>query len=384
MKLRHEDGERGFVMVMFALSIVALLIVAALVLDGSQGYSNRREQQTAADLSTLAATKKLYDAMFFGGSAAAIQAEAVTVATKNGANPALVRCTLITADKAPRGACSSYDPTDNSFRDVVGTMVNAGKSQDTAFGNVAGQSKVTVRTVAASTIQPLVGADSPFLVCNGQPPMEQKKQYDVDDSDPDNPTKTKIVPPESQPTLPPILRRDGNQWVINPAAVGVAGDANDVAGVDYFPENEYVIHDADIQECGAQGNKMKGLADDTGRPFYLPARSIPFDQGDKAGPTRAQVAGQPGCTQSSWKDFREGCVLLVPVCTGPGYESEDPSAEPDPNNYLQCEGWAAFKLIYADANTHIGRLLPRALVTNGYGGTGPPQRDGINIVQLIE
>jgi Flp pilus assembly protein TadG len=51
----RRDGERGQVIVIFALALVAIIAMVGLVLDGGSAFAMRRDEQTAADLAALAA-----------------------------------------------------------------------------------------------------------------------------------------------------------------------------------------------------------------------------------------------------------------------------------------------------------------------------------------
>ena len=56
---RSKDGERGQVVVIFALALVAMVGMVGLVLDGGSAFAQRRSVQNAADLAALAAANDL-------------------------------------------------------------------------------------------------------------------------------------------------------------------------------------------------------------------------------------------------------------------------------------------------------------------------------------
>ena len=56
-----QDGERGQVIVLFALSLVALLLIGALVLDVARVYAVQRYQRSVADAAALAGAQDLQD-----------------------------------------------------------------------------------------------------------------------------------------------------------------------------------------------------------------------------------------------------------------------------------------------------------------------------------
>src|SRR6185295_1014851 len=82
----HRHRQRGQVLVLVALGMVALIAMVGLVLDGGATFGQRRSEQRAADLSALAGANDflLHDDI------ASAQAVANTVATDNGYDPALV------------------------------------------------------------------------------------------------------------------------------------------------------------------------------------------------------------------------------------------------------------------------------------------------------
>jgi len=56
---RRRDGERGFTLVLFALTLVGLLTFAAFAIDLGALYNHRRQDQNAADAGALAAAQEL-------------------------------------------------------------------------------------------------------------------------------------------------------------------------------------------------------------------------------------------------------------------------------------------------------------------------------------
>ena len=58
---RHtRDDERGITMVVVAVTITALLAVAALAIDGGRLFTARRQTQNAADAAALAGAQALF------------------------------------------------------------------------------------------------------------------------------------------------------------------------------------------------------------------------------------------------------------------------------------------------------------------------------------
>lgn len=119
MATHTRDRQRGQMLVLFTLALVAIIAMVGLVIDGGAAFAQRRGQQNAADLAALAGA----DALLNGRS----QAQAILVARSvaasnsytNGANGVTVNVTfppnLVQVDVAA--------PHQNYFASVVGQPV---------------------------------------------------------------------------------------------------------------------------------------------------------------------------------------------------------------------------------------------------------------------
>ena len=56
---RRASDDRGAVLIFLAISLVGLIALAGLVLDGGRAYGERRQMQNAADSASMAATRQL-------------------------------------------------------------------------------------------------------------------------------------------------------------------------------------------------------------------------------------------------------------------------------------------------------------------------------------
>jgi Flp pilus assembly protein TadG len=110
--------ERGQVVVIFALALVALVAMVGLVLDGGSAFAQRRDQQNAADLAALAGAN---DYLLTSDSAAAF-VRARAVASQNGftdgANGVTVNVNLATNNGA-RVQVDITAPHANTFARVI-------------------------------------------------------------------------------------------------------------------------------------------------------------------------------------------------------------------------------------------------------------------------
>jgi len=162
---RPGDGQ---ILVIFAISVVVMLLVAGLVVDGGNAFLNRRDSQNASDIAAMAGTKRLAD--YYVKSQAFTGSDNVytTVAkrmTENGCTNA-TDCTWTAryvgprtgatfADLGPVGATDSAPPGAVSGQKALGIKVDVNKTPRTFFLGVIGQGSWTVNSAAtAITGQP--------------------------------------------------------------------------------------------------------------------------------------------------------------------------------------------------------------------------------------
>jgi len=121
---RRARNERGQILVIFALAVTAVIAMVGLVLDGSSAFSQRRFEQNAADLASLAGANAYMntDSDVATRSAAAIAAARAS-GTKNGYTDAAAGTTLdVSIELRSSGAFVKVDITDdhaNSFARIV-------------------------------------------------------------------------------------------------------------------------------------------------------------------------------------------------------------------------------------------------------------------------
>jgi Flp pilus assembly protein TadG len=124
---RRRRGERGQILVLFTLAVVAIIAMVGLILDGSDAFWQRRHQQNSADFAAVAGANAYlnnYSSTHSVASAtAAAQAAAAAAATRNGytngANSAVVNVTvgLLSAGVSVNVGVSA--PHDNTFARII-------------------------------------------------------------------------------------------------------------------------------------------------------------------------------------------------------------------------------------------------------------------------
>ena len=119
--------ERGQILVLFALGVVAMIAMVGLVLDGGDTFAQRRDQQNGADLAALAGANAYLNTYTSGGTVAsastAAHDAAVASATQNGYTAGGGLTVTATVSLLSAGAEVKVDitkPHQNSFARVMG------------------------------------------------------------------------------------------------------------------------------------------------------------------------------------------------------------------------------------------------------------------------
>ncbi len=329
-RTRRQD-ERGAMLVVTAISMVGLLALAGLVIDGGRAYSDHREAQNSADSAALAGASALNAIINTAGANASVIHTAVQSSiTANGTNGGFT-CTLVDVNANTLSACPTSTATLPSG--TAGVSVRATDTQPTSFMKVVGANTFSAAASATAQVQAIRGGRSPFLLCGW------------------------TVTGDKYPQQYPPLNADGT---INTANIG----------------REYILHDPKVSDCGLDPQKFKGLADDL--QYSIPG-VWDGDNGTKAGPVRQTLAGTDACgSGTDRKTLPIGCKLSVPLCTPvTGYTGNDPK--------MYCTVMATFQITEADSNTQKGILLGAAgVITSGGQGGGIPQLGENRLIKLTQ
>lgn len=370
--------ERGVTVVFFAISITAMLAMAALVLGGSNGYGAARNAQTAADAASMAATTKLRQASVADADPnltpdyAAVATTAHQVAVDNGADPASVECHVVTpyyaaatTDAAREaeviGTCDGVNETSAA---AGGIRVSVRETRDVPFGSFVNSDSITASARATSTVQALGGwFHSPFMVCT-------EGLHGVDPV-----VKIDPVPPSTTPT-----------WEVNTNAHGV----------------EFLLwsHGNAFQSRNCGESQWYGLVQEDGM-FLIPSPADPeewwkIEPGGEVGQI-PDLAGTAGCAADEESELANlvGCEIPVPLCT------ETSPSHSGQNARLNCVAIGTFLITYfgngnADGscvtgevtgNKEVlcGRLLPDGgLAAGGQGQLGPARPNELAVIKLVE
>jgi Flp pilus assembly protein TadG len=115
----NREHERGQIVVIFALALIAIIAMVGLVLDGGSAFAQRRDEQSAADLAALAAANDY----MLNSDAVLARTRARTVAADNGythGTDGVVVNVTITIDNGAEAQVDISAPHHNNFASVVG------------------------------------------------------------------------------------------------------------------------------------------------------------------------------------------------------------------------------------------------------------------------
>jgi Flp pilus assembly protein TadG len=119
MTENRHPGERGQILILFALALVAIISMVGVVLDGGSTFAQRRGQQNASDLAALAGAN---DYLLNNNATSAI-ARARLVASQNGFVDGANGTSINVSIDLSNGANVKVDigaPHRNSFASIVG------------------------------------------------------------------------------------------------------------------------------------------------------------------------------------------------------------------------------------------------------------------------
>jgi hypothetical protein len=331
MLRRKGTDERGAFTVLVAISLLCLLGLTGLVIDGGRAYAARRGAQNAADAAALAGAGALNGVLFDSVGQEAVVREAVVASLAANHVNGTPECRLVDETRSDLGPCPESNTGAGLPATVAGVSVRARDNQDGSFIKALGIEGFSASAVATAQIQALREGSSPFLICG------------LDSSE--------------QGFDPPLLVQSGSTWTVNPAAVN----------------RTYEMHAPQVPDCGAGSDSFKGLADPSavvGVPGWWAGET-----GVHAGPIRNVVAGPGGCTTTDDFDTAAGCTLIVPICVdgnGTGTAVE-----------FFCVRFGVFHVSQSNANSHEAVFLGAGVVRNGQGG-GRPVANEARVIKLSQ
>jgi putative Tad-like protein involved in Flp pilus assembly len=253
-----------------------------------------------------------------------------------------VTCRLLNDVLADLGICPltnlAIPGTTNSVKVTVGSTTN------TTFMRVVGIQNFTVRATATASIERVVAANSPFVMC-----------------------AVGVLDPRSlgggQPVGSEILTLGTNS--INPLAIG----------------QTYQLHltGGSALKCG-QGSNFKGVSQDQSSSFPLPG-TWDVDSGNHGVNVQPTViAGDDACKVAD--GWTVGCLVEVPLC----YAVPNPLPPAVALSYgtsgkLYCVRFGTFRVASVNSSTLSATFINGVEATGGQGG-GAPQTGELRVIKL--
>jgi Flp pilus assembly protein TadG len=150
-----REGQKGQAVVLFAILLVVMIGAAGLLVDGGMAWANRRQAQSAADLSALAAAKAISDGGYQCNATgkALAQSAAGSVAGFNGFNSVQVE----------------YPATSGGHTGCMYVRVTVSRPMKTTFSRIMGQDTWTPTASAVAALvqnQGAAGAKCTFCSLN--------------------------------------------------------------------------------------------------------------------------------------------------------------------------------------------------------------------------
>jgi putative Flp pilus-assembly TadE/G-like protein len=323
--------DRGQIMALFAFSIVGIVALIALIVDGGFLYVQRRTAQASADAGALAGTRALREA----SSVAAIYNTAVNTAHANafGITPTVSCVSLVDKNGASLGTiggsgsnCSG--PTAVSIANASGVHVDVQITYPTILAGMLRVASLSAAGGATAQLGVPSGVwtnDAPLIVCGGGsqgvagmvstgPVVTVTTGGEVTHI-PSPLLPTYNVGPNTGYTLEQFLTTDASgKVIVDPAKDGHV----------YYLKGQYIGHWATsnaVQDngCGAASNKFDGGA--VGNQQVIIPGQMYGTNGNSVSVIGAQVEAPGGCAGgtdfvNNWSAGQPGCIMLLPVANG--------------------------------------------------------------------
>lgn len=167
MRSPAKSSEGGATLITVALSITALLGVSSLSIDGGKMFSARRQAQNATDAAASAGAEALFAYQYAEATndttrvPSSVYQSAIDKLAQNGMS--VSSCQLVDAAGVVTTPCDSA--ADADLVAASGVVAGATLTQSTMLAGVMGLNRFSARASATATVQPLVSASAPFIVC---------------------------------------------------------------------------------------------------------------------------------------------------------------------------------------------------------------------------
>ncbi len=355
MLRRRLRDDQGVTLILVAILSVALLLVAALAVDGGVAYANRRQMQNAADAAAVSGTRAVDQLRFGGKTDGGIIWDAVD-GSRQSNKATTMKCWLLSPAKVrlTGDVCASRSTMASTWNALkaAGTVV-AGVETDqtgvkqTYLAKIGGIDTVTAKANAAATIQPYVGGGAaPFIICGylGADPQA----YDMLNAD--GTFKSSA------------FTRYGPGGVDAPIRIQGGGQAQN----------------GGVPGCGL-GASFDGKLDQDVTTVVVgtPAKA---EQGNGFNSNTRDAVVQAGLTPCPTNGPYNGCGMLLPIANASNGGNGN-------SMYITPAAWGVFKM-YGNGTgnpKYSGELLAEgSVVDGGIGGTGDVTQGQARLIKLVK
>jgi hypothetical protein len=395
-----RQRESGQVLVLFALAVVAIVALLAVVVDGGFLYVQRRTAQTAADAGALAGARALREV----STLAAIGQAATNAAQANafGTTPTIQCIYLVdpngawlgtlpggfgSAPSCPTGWASGINGASGVHVDVQISYqtIMAGMLRISRFDADGHATAQLARPGALNTL------DAPLIVCGGGPTGAAAR---VSSSPPITMSGTQIL--NDAPPLPTYTVNNNSGYVMEQFLNSSGTLDETMNGHVYYLKGPVIGQASDStnilwNDCGAHSNTFDGGAEPDQAITGYPAQLL-GTKGNSVPAIGTQVEAPGGCAGgvviSSWTAGSQGCIMRLPVASGsinPG--SNAPllviSTEAafyvwcnkSSNSGTGCQEYVGQLIVNEDV---VGNMLANVAMT---GGTRPTGMIAVHLTQ---
>lgn len=164
MLRRRASDDRGVMTVVLAVTLLGLLALTGLVIDGGRAYADRRAMQNAADAAALAGAGALNTILFNSTGQEKAVSDAVTASLAANRVNGGADCRLTDESGSDLDACPTTNTGTGLPATVAGVSVRSRDSQSTSFLKVLGISGFSASASATAQIQALRNGSSPFMI----------------------------------------------------------------------------------------------------------------------------------------------------------------------------------------------------------------------------
>lgn len=393
MNRTRPDAERGQILVIVAVGMIAIVAMVALVVDGGFAWAKQRDTQNAADASAEAGATILMQNLAGVSPAktdADVEAAVTQAATENGTAVDVAYYTNIDGALIdPSGAVTTSEASAAEVGDgaippgASGVLARNEQDFDTFLARVIGFSELTSREDATAVTGYLEGICSAAAGCNLLPVTFPVTVFDCDgtnsvvyQSPPEfwsNPSPVKVVPLCSSSS-------SGNVgWIDWTPTAGGASELEDAITTPSNPAlnwpNWYYV-----TQTGGPDTVEAAMRTWDGEVVLIPL----FDATCDATPTGPGVtdcpAGQSPANGNGWYHFAaltsfELCSSTIPECVAAGY---------DHGSYIQGSNGSICNTGNGATDCLVGRFVTISYTGQVTAAPGPDPSNQALGIQLIK